>query len=84
MEHVAAYVKSVDDVETKDTKDGGTKQEKIRNIREAFEINRLECAIDKVITNRSKQHYRENKMPEGYFGTIRSRIRKSGLHRCHA
>ena len=52
MEHVAAYVKSVDDVETKDTKDGGTKQEKIRNIRESFEINRLECVIDKVITNR--------------------------------
>ena len=54
MEHVAAYVKSVDDVETKDTEDGGTKQEKIRNIREAFEINRLECAIDKVIMNRLK------------------------------
>ena len=52
MEHVAAYVKSVDDVETKDTEDGGTKQEKIRNIHEAFEINRLECAIDKVIMNR--------------------------------
>ena len=29
MEHVAAYVKSVDDVETKDTEDGGTKQEKL-------------------------------------------------------
>ena len=28
MEHVAAYIKSVDDVETQDTKDGGTKQEK--------------------------------------------------------
>ena len=54
MEHVAAYIKSVDDVETQDTKDGGTKQEKIRNIREAFEINRLECAIEKVITNRLK------------------------------
>ena len=52
IEHVAAYIKSVDDVETKDTEDGGTKQEKIRNMREAFEINRLECAIDKVITNR--------------------------------
>ena len=32
MEHVAAYVKNVDDVETKDTEDGGTKQEKIRNV----------------------------------------------------
>ena len=52
IEHVAAYVKSVDDVETKDTEDGGTKQEKIRNVRQAFEINRLECAIDKVIMNR--------------------------------
>ena len=29
-------------------------KKKIRNIREAFEINRLECAIEKVITNRLK------------------------------
>ena len=36
MEHVAAYVKRVDDVETQDTEDGGTKQEKIRNIREVL------------------------------------------------
>ena len=49
MEHVAAYIKSVDDVETNDTEDGGTKQEKIRNIREAFEINRLECVIDRLL-----------------------------------
>ena len=54
IEHVAAYVKTIDDVETQDTEDGGTRQEKIRNIREAFEINRLECAIEKVITNRLK------------------------------
>ena len=53
MEHVAAYVKSVDDVETQDTKDGGTKQKKLET-HEAFEINRLECAIEKVITNRLK------------------------------
>ena len=54
IEHVAAYVKTIDDVETQDTKDGGTRQEKIRNIHEAFEINRLECAIEKVIMNRLK------------------------------
>ena len=54
IEHVAAYVKTVDDVETQDTEDGGTRQEKIRNIHEAFEINRVECAIEKVITNRLK------------------------------
>ena len=84
MEHVAAYVNSVDDVETKDTEDGGTKQEKIRNIHETFEINRPECVIDKVITNRLNVNSSTEKTPEGYFGTARSGIRKSGLHRCHA
>ena len=54
IEHVAAYVKTVEDVETQDTKDGHTKEEQVRNIHEAFEINRWECAIDKVITNRLK------------------------------
>ena len=54
IEHVAAYVNTVEDVETQDTEDGHTKEERVRNVREAFEINRLECAIDKVITNRLK------------------------------
>ena len=54
IEHVAEYVKTVDDVETQDTQDGGTKEERIKNICEAFEINRLECAIDKAIMNRLK------------------------------
>ena len=38
IEHVAAYIKTIDDVETQDTEDGGTIQEKTRNIHEAFEI----------------------------------------------
>ena len=54
IEHVAAYINTVEDVETQDTEDGHTIEEKVRNIHEAFEINRLECAIDKVITNRLK------------------------------
>ena len=54
IEHVAAYIKTVDDVETQDTQDGGTKEERIKNIHEAFEINRLECVIGKAITNRLK------------------------------
>ena len=54
IEHVGVYVKTIDDVETQDTEDGGTRQEKIRNICEALEINRLECVIEKVITNRLK------------------------------
>ena len=54
IEHVAVYVKTVDDVETQDTEDGCTKEEKMKNIHHAFEINRLECVIDKVIMNRLK------------------------------
>ena len=49
IEHVAAYINNG---ETQDTEDGHTKEEKIQNIREAFEIKRLECVIDKVITDR--------------------------------
>ena len=49
IRHVAAYVNNG---ETHDTEDRCTEEENIQNIHDAFEIRRLECAIDKVITNR--------------------------------
>ena len=49
IQHVAAYVNNG---ETHDTEDRRTEEEKIQNIRDAFEIKRLECVIDKVITDR--------------------------------
>ena len=42
----------INNSETYDTEDRCTEEEKMQNIRDAFEIRRLECAIDKVITNR--------------------------------